>query len=145
MKIAASSNVGVAVALAGWPDDEIPDVAVRCLIVDDSPSFLDAARAMLRSDGVEVVGTATTAAEALRIHQELHPDVTLVDVDLGAESGFDVVLELHRGCIPAPVVVLTSTRSESDLIDLLAVSPARGFLPKFQLSGSALRGLVEHG
>jgi CheY-like chemotaxis protein len=63
---------------------------VRCLIVDDSPWFLDAARSLLEREGITVVGVASTGAEALRRTAEFRPDVMLVDIDLGGESGFEL-------------------------------------------------------
>jgi DNA-binding NarL/FixJ family response regulator len=115
---------------------------VRCLIVDDSANFRDAARSMLERAGIDVVGMASTGAEALDRYRELRPDVTLVDVDLGAESGFDLARELHDADSPAPSVILISTHSEQDFADMIADSPALGFLPKFALSPNAIRDLV---
>jgi DNA-binding NarL/FixJ family response regulator len=116
--------------------------SVRCLIVDDSANFRDAARSMLELAGIAVVGVATTAAEALIRYRELRPNVTLVDVDLGADSGFDLVPRLHEEDSPAPSVILISTHSEHDFADMIADSPALGFLPKFALSPAAIRELV---
>ena len=61
---------------------------IRCLIVDDNQPFLDAARLLLEREGLAVVGTATTGAQALRLEEELRPEVVLVDIRLGEESGF---------------------------------------------------------
>ena len=69
---------------------------MRCLIVDDSADFVDAARGLLERQGITVVGVASTSAEALRCFEELRPDVTLVDIDLGGESGFELAEQLHR-------------------------------------------------
>ena len=69
---------------------------MRCLIVDDSTVFLDAARRVLDSGDVDVVGVASNSVEALRCYDELQPDVVLIDVELEPESGFDVVENLHR-------------------------------------------------
>jgi CheY-like chemotaxis protein len=63
---------------------------VRCLIVDDNHRFLQVARVMLEREGSDVVGVASTSAEAIQRAHELRPDVALVDVDLGAECGFDL-------------------------------------------------------
>jgi DNA-binding NarL/FixJ family response regulator len=115
---------------------------VRCLIVDDSANFRDAASSMLALAGIAVVGVASTAAEGLVRYRELRPDVTLVDVDLGADSGFDLVRQLHEANSPAPSVILISTHSEQDFADMIADSPALGFLPKFALSPTAIRDLV---
>jgi DNA-binding NarL/FixJ family response regulator len=113
------------------------------LIVDDSPQFQQAARGLLERQGVAVVGVASTAAEALRSVTELRPDVTLVDIDLGGQSGFDVVRLLNRNAgIAAARLILISTHAEDDYAELIAASPAAGFLPKTALSAAAIRGLL---
>ncbi|WP_307787719.1 response regulator [Mycolicibacterium sp. S2-37] len=115
---------------------------MRCLIVDDSADFRDAAGAMLGRAGFEVVAVAADGADALRLARELRPDVALVDVDLGGESGFDLAEELHHADFDAPAVILVSTYAEQDLAEMIAVSPAVGFLSKLQLSGDAIRDLL---
>jgi CheY-like chemotaxis protein len=116
---------------------------MRCLIVDDSADFRDAASAMLRPAGISVVGVASNSAEALSLYQDLHPDVVLVDVDLGAENGFELAEQLHRvATSPTLAVILVSTYAEADFAELIADSPAVGFLPKFTLSPDAIRGLL---
>ena len=67
---------------------------MRLLIVDDNAHFLEAARDLLEREGMTVVAVASTSAEALRRADELQPDVTLVDVDLGDDSGFDLARQL---------------------------------------------------
>ncbi len=62
-------------------------IALRCLIADDNASFLEAATDLLRRQGVAVVGVASSGAEAVERVRELQPDVALVDIKLGAESG----------------------------------------------------------
>ena len=69
-------------------------MALRCLIVDDSVGFLQAARALLEHEGVSVVAVASTGEEALARAKKLRPDVMLVDIDLGGDSGFAVVRRL---------------------------------------------------
>jgi DNA-binding NarL/FixJ family response regulator len=118
-------------------------VILRCLIVDDSVRFLDAARALLQQQGVQIVGVASTSAEALQKAATLRPDVTLVDIDLGGESGFDVASRLHRDTDTAPVILI-STHTEDDYIDLITASPAIGFLSKSALSGRAIRDLLDN-
>jgi len=125
------------------PPWQLGSVVFRCLIVDDSPRFLDAARGLLERQGI-TVGVAANGAEALRRAEELQPDVTLVDIDLGGESGFEVARRLHGDGGPAlSRVILVSTHAEEDYADLIAASPAIGFLSKADLSASAIRDLVE--
>jgi DNA-binding NarL/FixJ family response regulator len=118
---------------------------MRCLIVDDSPQFVAAACGMLEREGITVVGAASTAADARRCFEQLRPDVTLVDLDLGGESGFDVAEQLHRAAGSAgSVVILVSTHSAQDFAELIEASPAAGFIAKYSLSGAAIRDLVGH-
>ena len=116
---------------------------LRCLIVDDSPRFLDAARGLLEGQGITVVGVASTGAEAIRRVEELRPDVTLLDIDLGGESGLELARRLHgqAGRAPAPVILI-STHAEQDYAELIAASPAIGFLAKTALSADAIHGLL---
>jgi DNA-binding NarL/FixJ family response regulator len=119
------------------------EAMLRCLIVDDSPRFLDAARGLLERQGVTVVGVASNSAEALQRAEELRPDVTLLDIDLGGESGLELARRLHGQAGPPPApVILISTHAEQDYAELIAASPAIGFLPKTALSAEAIRGLL---
>jgi CheY-like chemotaxis protein len=118
-----------------------PEAMLRCLIVDDSARFLDAARALLERQGVTVVGVASSSAEALQRAEELRPDVTLLDIDLGGESGLELARRLHSQAGPAPVILI-STHAEQDYEELIAASPAIGFLPKTALSAAAIRDLL---
>ena len=113
----------------------------RCLIVDDSFRFVAAARGLLERQGIAVVGVASTGAQAMRLAAELRPDVMLVDIDLGGESGLDLVRELSRSAVHVPVILI-STHAEEDFAALIAASPAIGFLPKAALSAPAIRDLL---
>jgi DNA-binding NarL/FixJ family response regulator len=85
-----------------------------------------------------------TSDEAVRQAESLRPDVVLVDISLGEESGLDLAQRLvEDGFGPEATVVLISTRAEEDVADLVAVSPAAGFLPKAELSAAAIRRIVD--
>jgi CheY-like chemotaxis protein len=119
-------------------------MTLRALIVDDNAQFLGAARALLEREGIAVAALASTTAEALEQVDRLRPDVVLVDIDLGTESGFDLAERLagrdageHR-----PRVVLISTYAEQDVAELVDASPAIGFLSKSRLSGAAILALL---
>ena len=118
-------------------------MGLRCLIVDDNVHFLGVARNLLEQEGVAVVGTASTGEEALRQADALRPDVALVDVYLGDESGFDVARRLVAAADGAGRrVILISTYPESEFADLVADSPALGFLSKSALSARAIGELL---
>jgi DNA-binding NarL/FixJ family response regulator len=115
-------------------------VALRCLIVDDNAGFRDAARSLLDRGEIEIVGVASNSAEARSRVAELRPEVVLVDIALGTESGFALARALVRD--GGPQVILISTHSEADFADLIATSPAVGFIAKSELSARAVRDLV---
>jgi DNA-binding NarL/FixJ family response regulator len=119
-------------------------VALRFLIVDDQPSFGEAARELLEGQGLTVVGYASSASEALRSVRELRPEVALVDIDLGADSGFDLARRLVEDVDgDAPRVILVSTHDEREFIKLIESSPAVGFLAKTELSAERIYRLLE--
>lgn len=122
-------------------------MAARCLIVDDSATFLVAARALLEGEGITVVGVATTGAEALARTVELRPDVVLIDIGLGSESGFTLAQRIAewaggRPAAEVPLLVMISARAGEDFADLVAASPAVGFLGKADLSARAVHDLI---
>jgi len=117
---------------------------MRCLIVDDSAVFLRAARTLLETGDITVT-TASTSGEARHVIDEADPDVVLVDIDLGDENGFDLVAELaghtRRGG-GALSTILISVRKRDDFEELIAESPARGFITKSALSAAAVRSIM---
>lgn len=119
-------------------------MTLRCIIVDDNQGLLRAATALLEVQGISVVGVATTGAEALPMMEALDPDVMLIDVDLGPESGFDLARRVarHDGTA-SPCIILISTHDEADYANLIAASPALGFVSKSALSATAIRRLIE--
>ena len=113
-------------------------MSLRCLIVDDSPSVLAVVRGLLEREGIVIVATAQSIAEALEAAAQHRPDVALVDIDLGGESGF----ELTRRLAPDITVILISTHAERDFADLIEASAAIGFIPKSELSAAAVREIL---
>ena len=117
---------------------------LRCLVVDDSRPFLAAARALLERQGLAVAGVAANGAEALQLAMSLRPDVVLVDIGLGDESGLDLVARLRaESAWSPPPVILILTRAQEDYADLIAGTGAIGFLPKLELSAAAVRDLID--
>ena len=115
---------------------------LRYLLVDDNDAFLKAASVLLKREGVTVVGVASNTAEALRQARALRLDVILVDIGLGDESGFDLAWLLTRdrqgGQRVRAEVILISSYAETDYAELIADSPAAGFLAKSELSAEAI-------
>jgi CheY-like chemotaxis protein len=120
----------------------MPATPLTCLVVDDSPDFLEAARQLLGDDGVGVVGFAATSDQAVEQVLALRPDVALVDIDLGIESGLDVARRLAEIPDGGPPVILISAESGSELAELIDASGALGFISKTDLCGHAIRRLL---
>jgi len=116
-------------------------MALRVLIVDDHGTFRRFARRLLEEAGFTVVGEAPDGAAAVEAAGRLRPDAVLLDVLLPDVSGLEVAAELARTADP-PAVVLTSSRSAADLGVALRDAPARGFVPKASLTGTAFAELV---
>ena len=104
------------------------------LIVDDHAAFRASARALLESDGFEVVGEAADGASVPEAVERLRPAIVLLDVQLPDLDGFEVAARLPSG---GPVIVLTSTRSISAFRRRLAQT-GLPFIAKSDLSGEAL-------
>jgi DNA-binding NarL/FixJ family response regulator len=117
--------------------------SVRCVIVDDNSLFLEGAADLLRREGVDVVGVASNSAAAIRLVRDLRPDVTLVDIELDGEDGFELAERLNDTSAGSSKVILVSTHAEEDLAYLIAASPAIGFVSKARLSARAIRDTLE--
>jgi DNA-binding NarL/FixJ family response regulator len=113
------------------------------MIVDDNHGFLQAARTLLEREGLTVAGVASSSADAVRGIDRLRPDVVLVDVSLGEESGFELARRLDAERAHGVLVILISTRSEADLADAIAESTAEGFISKSELSAAAITRVLE--
>ena len=116
-------------------------VSATVLVVDDHQSFRRLARRLLETAGFTVVDEACDGASALAAVRALRPDVVLLDVLLPDTTGIELA-EVLASEPPAPLVVLTSSRSAADLEPSLARSRAHGFIAKSDLTASSFAALV---
>jgi len=113
-------------------------MAVRCLIVDDSDEFLASASRLLEAQGMDVVACATSSDQALRLVEELAPDVVLVDVELGDEDGVELA-EALGDRVPSMRAILISAH---DRDELGLLTNGVEFLPKSRLGAAAIEKLI---
>jgi len=95
---------------------------------------------MLEAGGFEVIGEAENGATAIDGARELAPDLILLDVQLPDSSGIDLAGPLSAN--GGPAVILTSSRPSDELGPELTTCGALGFVPKDELSASAIADLV---
>ena len=118
---------------------------LRCLLVDDNEAFLETASLLLEREGLAVVGVASSIAEALRQAGVLRPDLILVDIGLGDESGFTLArLLAEDGQSGGGEVILISTAAEADYREMIDDSPVAGFLAKSELSLGGISRILGH-
>ncbi len=111
------------------------------LIVDDHRLYRTGARALLETDGFDVVGEAADGQAGLEAERALRPDIVLVDVRLPDLDGFDIASRLCA-CEPAPAVILTSSSDDPLYRDRALRCGARGFVAKHDVCGATLRRLL---
>jgi CheY-like chemotaxis protein len=142
--IEADRSRGVVVSrmagrLAAWHDAST--VTMTVLVVDDHAGFRASVRALLETEGFQVVGEAADGLEALTEAAALRPAVVLLDVQLPGLDGLAVAEALAARPYP-PVVVLTSSRDASAYGPRLARAAALGFIAKADLTGATLAAVL---
>ena len=114
---------------------------VRVLLVDDDEAFRMSVAQVLAQRGYDVVGQASTVAEARAGVGRLQPDALLLDVSLPDGNGVVFATELTRDGRP-PRVLLTSTDSSAVTQRLLERCGATGFVAKPDLVAVDLRSYL---
>ena len=115
----------------------LAEMPLRFLLVDDNPAFLEIARTVLEQEGATVIGVAQSLVDASREARALTPDVTLVDIDMPAMNGFEVVRELSETG-EAGQLILVSAHAPEEFAEMVESSPAICFISKAELSVEAI-------
>lgn len=104
---------------------------IRVLVVDDHPVVRGGLVALLGSEpGIDVLGAAGSGEDALTMVDELHPDLVLCDLRLGARmDGVDVTAALRSRPDGPPVLILTTYDNDSDIVRAV-MAGAAGYLLK---------------
>ncbi len=127
--------------------DEIPEgsAALRVVIADDHPAFLAGLGALLGSrPEVDVVGEATTGAEAVRVVAATRPDVVVMDLRMPGMTGIDATRQLLQELPTVGVLVLTMLE-EDDSVFAAMRAGARGYLLKGAGQEDIVRAIVAVG
>jgi two-component system, NarL family, nitrate/nitrite response regulator NarL len=117
---------------------------MRILIVDDHTLFRSGLETLLERHAIEVIATAGNGREGFTLAKELNPDVVLLDMRMPEMSGLEVLAGLRAIGATMPIVMLTTSNEERDLLDCLRAG-AQGYLLKDMEPGelvTALRTIV---
>jgi DNA-binding NarL/FixJ family response regulator len=106
------------------------DPTIRLVVVDDHPVFRMGMTALLASiDGLVVVGEADDLASAIEVAVDREPDVVLMDLNLGEESGVVATREILARSPDVGVLVVTMMDDDDNIVAALRAG-ARGYLLK---------------
>jgi DNA-binding NarL/FixJ family response regulator len=119
---------------------ELRDPQPTCVIVDDHQAVLDSVAAYLESEGFDVVGLATNAADAVRLLGKLKPDVVILDYRLPDSSGLQVARALPVAA-PRTVAVLFSGDATRVVVAEALESGIRGVVLKESGATTLLRAI----
>jgi two-component system nitrate/nitrite response regulator NarL len=102
---------------------------MRVLLIDDHALVRRGMEELLRSRGVEIVASAGSGEEGIRLAQSINPEIILLDIKMPGLSGIDTLNRLRELGLKMPVVMLTMSREDTDLQGALR-GGAQGYLLK---------------
>lgn len=115
----------------------------RVILVDDQPIFQDIIRGVLQRSGrFQFVGDASDGVEAVKMFDEVRPDLVIMDVQMATMNGFEATVRI-KDEHPDATVILTSMNNDSGYDRVAMESGATGFIPKRMLDAEAVLNLLE--
>lgn len=114
---------------------------IRILTVDDHDLVRKGIAAILSTEpGMQVVAEANTGQDAVRLHRQYRPDVTLMDLRLPDQTGIETTRQIRRECPDAKILVLTSYDGDQDIYRALEAG-VRGYLLKEMVHSEVIRAI----
>lgn len=105
---------------------------MKLMLVDDHPLFLEGLQYLLKTHGIDVVGTANDGKEALIKCRTLNPDIILMDIRMPECSGIDALKLIKAEMPDVKIVMLTTSEEDDDLFEAIKCG-ASGYLIKIPL------------
>lgn len=122
-------------------------MSLKVLLIDDHTLFRVGLEGLLASRGIEIVASVSSGQDCIRLIEELKPDVTLLDMRMPGIDGLGVLKTIREHTQELPVVMLTTSTEENDLLESLRAG-AQGYLLKDMEPDElvlALRDIVNEG
>jgi two-component system, NarL family, nitrate/nitrite response regulator NarL len=114
----------------------------RVLLIDDHALFREGLQELLKRRGIETVGAVGDGEAGIRLAGELQPDVILLDMRMPGMNGLEVLRRLRQSGLAMPVVMLTTSTEEQDLVECLR-NGAQGYLLKEMEPGDLVNALED--
>ena len=117
--------------------------AIRVLIADDHRLFAEALEVILAGDErIDVVGHAGDGRQAVRLAQELKPDVVLMDISMPVLDGIEAARQIQAFDGDACILMLTGSNSRTD-VDRARQAGASGYVTKDRIAAELIDAIVE--
>ena len=105
------------------------NMKLRIIVIDDHTLFREGLQSLLGRHGIEVVASVSDGQEGIKLALELQPDIVLLDMRMPGMSGLEVLKQFQHLKFQEPVVMLTTSGDERDLVEALR-NGAKGYLLK---------------
>ncbi|MCI0438557.1 MAG: response regulator transcription factor [Chloroflexi bacterium] len=115
----------------------------QVVLVDDQEMFRNMARDILeRASDFKIIAEATDGTEAVKLMDELTPDLLLMDVQMPQMDGFEAARRIKERH-PAAKIALTSMNNDKEYFRIASDVGALAFIPKRSLNADALRQILD--
>jgi len=104
-------------------------MSMRVIMIDDHALFRVGLQGLLEQRGIEVIAAIAEGSEGIKLAEEMQPDIILLDLRMPDMSGLEVLQSIKQKKIKIPVVMLTTSNEEQDLVEALR-NGAQGYLLK---------------
>ncbi len=115
---------------------------MRVILIDDHTLFRVGLQGLLENRSIEVVSSLGDGKEGIRLAEELNPDIILLDMRMPDPDGLTVLRKLREKKLEMPVVILTTSTDENDLVESLR-NGANGYLLKDMEPDALVQSLHE--
>ena len=116
--------------------------AVRVLIADDEPLFVEMVEALLADEEqIEVVASAQDGQQAVELARVHDPDVIVMDISMPVIDGIEATRQIHNDNPDASILILTGSSTSAD-VDRSRTAGVSGFLTKDRIAAHLVETIL---